>query len=66
MEWEKNTWPELERLARTCPEAGIHFQRTEIYTRAKDVFATGGWYAELLSTSPWWKDTVPDVSRLGS
>lgn len=24
--WEKNTWPELERLARSVPEAGIHFQ----------------------------------------
>ena len=24
--WEKNTWPELERLARDVPEAGIHFQ----------------------------------------
>lgn len=24
--WEKNTWPELARLAKDVPEAGIHFQ----------------------------------------
>lgn len=25
-EYEKNTWPELDRLARDVPEAGIHFR----------------------------------------
>lgn len=24
--WERNTWPELARLANDVPEAGIHFQ----------------------------------------
>jgi D-amino-acid oxidase len=24
--WEKNTWPELARLAKDVPEAGMHFQ----------------------------------------
>lgn len=24
--WEKGTWPELARLAKDVPEAGIHFQ----------------------------------------
>jgi hypothetical protein len=24
--YEKDTWPELERLARDVPEAGIHFR----------------------------------------
>lgn len=24
--WEKDTWPELARLAKDVPEAGIHFQ----------------------------------------
>lgn len=24
--WEKSTWPELARLAKDVPEAGIHFQ----------------------------------------
>jgi len=26
MEHDRNTWPELERLAREVPEAGVHFQ----------------------------------------
>ena len=25
-EWDKNTWPELEKLATYHPEAGVHFQ----------------------------------------
>lgn len=25
-EWERDTWPELVRLAKEVPEAGIHFQ----------------------------------------
>jgi len=24
--YERETWPELERLARELPEAGVHFQ----------------------------------------
>lgn len=26
--YERNTWPELERLARDLPECGVHFQGT--------------------------------------
>ncbi|MCJ1300564.1 hypothetical protein MMC08_003361 [Hypocenomyce scalaris] len=26
-EWDRNTWPELEDLAKNHPEAGLHFQR---------------------------------------
>ncbi|KAI9836602.1 MAG: hypothetical protein M1819_001234 [Sarea resinae] len=60
-EWDKNTWPELARLAKDVPEAGIHFQNTVIYNRKKDITtASGQWYSELLSTSPWFKDTVPN------
>ncbi|KAM0316883.1 hypothetical protein ACHAPQ_011190 [Fusarium lateritium] len=25
--WERETWPELKKLAQHVPEAGIHFQR---------------------------------------
>ena len=25
-QYERNTWPELERLASQLPEAGVHFQ----------------------------------------
>ena len=64
-EWDKNTWPELERLARECPEAGIHFQKTETYNRLKDASSTtGDWFAGLVVKEPWWKDTVPDVGIL--
>jgi hypothetical protein len=24
--WERNTWPEISRLAKEVPEAGIHFR----------------------------------------
>ncbi|KAG0652687.1 D-amino-acid oxidase [Hyphodiscus hymeniophilus] len=63
--WEKNTWPELARLAKDVPEAGIHFQNSVILTRDKDLKATSGqWFNELLSKSPWFKDTVPDFRIL--
>lgn len=29
--WERDTWPELEKLARLYPEAGIHFQGAIIF-----------------------------------
>lgn len=59
--WEKNTWPELSRLAKDVPEAGIHFQNTVVFNRKKDAdTATGKWLAELVSTTPWYKDVVPD------
>ncbi|KAL1640526.1 D-amino acid oxidase [Diplodia intermedia] len=60
-EFEKNTWPELQRLASSVPEAHIHFQETVLHNRSKDVgTTTGNWFSELLKTDPWWKDVVPD------
>lgn len=36
----------------------------EIYSRVKDKgSATAGWFAELLSPTPWFKDVVPNVGR---
>ncbi len=33
-----------------------------VLNRKKDVGkVTASWFAELLSTDPWWKDLVPDV-----
>ncbi|KAK8212081.1 D-amino-acid oxidase [Phyllosticta capitalensis] len=62
---EKGTWPELQRLASSVPEAAIHFQNTVVQNRSKDVnSAVGTWFAELLRTDPWWKDTVPDFRVL--
>lgn len=64
-EYEKNTWPELERLAANVPEAHIHFQNTFVYNRSKDIGSTtGNWFAELLKTDPWWKDVVPAFRNL--
>jgi len=65
--WEKNTWPELARLAKDVPEAGIHFQEALIYNRKKDSQGpTGQWFNELLSTTPWFKDTIPNFRILKS
>ncbi|KAI9754170.1 MAG: translation initiation factor eIF-2B subunit alpha [Chaenotheca gracillima] len=64
-EWDKNTWPELNRLAADVPEAGVHYQDTVIYNRKKDTqSATASWFAELLSTTPWFKDTVPNFQEI--
>ncbi|KAL8983664.1 MAG: hypothetical protein Q9177_004913 [Variospora cf. flavescens] len=47
--WDKNTWPELENLAKNHPEA-----ETAIYQRAKDVHSpTGEYLAEKLKAEPW-------------
>ncbi|KAK0916635.1 D-amino acid oxidase [Friedmanniomyces endolithicus] len=59
--YERSTWPELAHLAESLPEAGVHFQDTVIYRRAKDVgTATGDWFAELLKEDAWFKDVVPN------
>ncbi|KAF4312090.1 FAD dependent oxidoreductase [Botryosphaeria dothidea] len=64
-QYERSTWPELERLATNVPEAHIHFQDTVVYNRSKDAgTTTGNWFAELLKTDPWWKDVVPDFHVL--
>lgn len=40
----------------------IRPQECEIHTRAKDAnSATAAWFSELLSTTPWFKDIVPNV-----
>lgn len=62
MQWDLKTFPELWRLATKVPSAGIHVVDTILYNRKKDVEgATGSWFAGLLSESPWFKDTMPDV-----
>ncbi|EKG16753.1 FAD dependent oxidoreductase [Macrophomina phaseolina MS6] len=64
-EYEKNTWPELQRLAANVPEAHIHFQETVLHNRKKDGgTTTGNWFNELLKTDPWFKDVVPNFRVL--
>ncbi|KAK5169734.1 D-amino acid oxidase [Saxophila tyrrhenica] len=45
---ELATWPELERLAREQPEAGIHLQESIFYRRTKDRDNEKGKYVEDL------------------
>ncbi|KAK5165066.1 D-amino acid oxidase [Saxophila tyrrhenica] len=60
-EYERDSWPELSRLAHDAPEAGIHFQPTKLFRRSKDVgSATGDWFAELMREDAWFKDVVPN------
>ncbi len=62
-EWDRNTWPPLFDLAKNHPEAGVHFQRTEIHNRKKDITsATAAWFAELVSPNPWFSTLFDDVS----
>ncbi|KAF2143666.1 uncharacterized protein K452DRAFT_350117 [Aplosporella prunicola CBS 121167] len=63
--YERNTWPELQRLAANDPSAAIHFQEAVLHNRAKDLGSvTGDWFAELLKANPWWKDVVPNFRVL--
>jgi hypothetical protein len=64
-DWDRNTWPPLFDLAKNYPEAGVHFQRTEIYNRNRDVSsssAASAWFAELVSPNPWFSTLFDDVS----
>lgn len=61
--WDRNTWQPFFELAKNQPEAGVHFQRTEIYNRKKDVSSsTAAWFAELLGPTPWFSTLFGDVS----
>ncbi|KAH8728664.1 FAD dependent oxidoreductase [Phaeosphaeriaceae sp. PMI808] len=63
--FEKATWPELARLCRENPEAGIHFQDSRIYSRKKDAgTATGEWLAELCKEDAWFKEAAPNFRVL--
>ena len=65
-QYDRDTWAPLEKLARDCPEAGVHFQPCTILSREKDRGgATAEWFSELLKTDPWFKDTVPGFRVLG-
>lgn len=60
--FEKATWPELDRICREVPEAGIHYQETFVYGRTKDADSvTGQWFKELVKEDAWFKDVVPNV-----
>ncbi|KAH7115965.1 D-amino acid oxidase [Dendryphion nanum] len=63
--FERATYPELDRICRDIPEAGIHYQDTVIYGRKKDEgSSTGQWFQELVKEDAWFKDVVPDFRIL--
>jgi D-amino-acid oxidase len=60
--FEKATWPELDRICRDVPEAGVHYQECKLYGRKKDKgTAVGLWFQELMKEDAWFKDLVPNV-----
>ncbi|KKA28796.1 hypothetical protein TD95_002850 [Thielaviopsis punctulata] len=63
--WERETWPELKRLAAETPSAGIHFQKTHVFRRHKDL-APGAEiaYDALFDRDPWYKDFFDDFRPL--
>jgi hypothetical protein len=61
--FEEATWPELDRICRDVPEAGIHYQNTVTLGRTKDAgSAVGEWFSELVKEDAWFSKTLPDVS----
>ncbi|KAL8803882.1 MAG: hypothetical protein Q9200_006044 [Gallowayella weberi] len=59
-ERDKNTWPELENLAKHSPESDY-----AIYNRTKDVnTSTGRYLGQRLMAEPWYKDIVPNFRQL--
>ncbi|KOS23191.1 D-amino-acid oxidase [Escovopsis weberi] len=63
--WERRTWPELQRLAKEAPEAGIHFQKVHICRRDKDMAPLRERSMDsMFSEEPWYKDVVPDYREL--
>ena len=60
--FERASWPEIDRLCREVPEAGIHYQDCKLYGREKDEgTAVGTWFQELMKEDPWFKDLMPEV-----
>ncbi|MCJ1318968.1 hypothetical protein MMC15_004300 [Xylographa vitiligo] len=57
-EHDRNTWPELARLARDVPEAGVHFQDTTIYAHASDSAN------ELFKPDPYFAEFLPNFRLL--
>ncbi|KAM4060519.1 FAD dependent oxidoreductase [Hirsutella rhossiliensis] len=63
--YERRTWPELKRLAEQAPEAGIHFQRSRVFRRQKDLVNPAGLKDALFDMGPWYQSLLPDFRELG-
>ncbi|KAM0344901.1 hypothetical protein ACHAPU_007034 [Fusarium lateritium] len=62
--WERETWPELKRLAQHFPEAGIHFQNTRVYRREKDLDKPGQPGRGQFDDDPWFRPILDDYKEL--
>ncbi|KAI1211036.1 FAD dependent oxidoreductase [Annulohypoxylon truncatum] len=64
---ERRTWPEIKRLAKEVPEAGIHLLKSRVYRREKDLEALrkGGYsFDGLFQENPWYKSLFDDFREL--
>ncbi|KAM7211802.1 fad dependent oxidoreductase [Rhypophila decipiens] len=67
--WERRTWPRLEHLAKEVPEAGIHFQKSRVLRRDKDIVdghCKGPLSDGLFDPNPWYKTLMPDFRELSA
>ncbi|KAG6099252.1 hypothetical protein E4U14_007330 [Claviceps sp. LM454 group G7] len=62
--WERQTWPEMKRLAEHVPEAGIHFQTARIIRRDKDTQGEVRPTKALFDRDPWFQTMMPDYRAL--
>ncbi|KAG5990207.1 hypothetical protein E4U52_004862 [Claviceps spartinae] len=62
--WERQTWPEMQRLAEHFPEAGIHFQTARIIRRDKDMQGEVSLTKALFDRDPWFQTMMPDYRAL--
>ncbi|KAH6662397.1 FAD dependent oxidoreductase [Plectosphaerella plurivora] len=62
--WEERSWPEMSRLAARVPEAGIHFQPSQIYRRQKDADSGATSFDSMFIHNPWYSRLFPDFREL--
>lgn len=63
--YERETWVELERLAKTTPGAGCHFLKSIKYRREKEsATSAASWQAASMTDRPWYMDMMPDARNL--
>ncbi|ROT42924.1 FAD dependent oxidoreductase [Sodiomyces alkalinus F11] len=62
--WERRTWPVLKKLAEEVPEAGIHFQRVQVYRRDKDIITGAASFDGLFVSNPWFGTLFDDYREL--
>ncbi|GAO15988.1 uncharacterized protein UV8b_04468 [Ustilaginoidea virens] len=64
--WERRTWPEISRLAKEVPEAGIHFQPTRILRRDKDMQGPSCPIDPIFDRDPWFQTLLPGFRELSA